>query len=345
MPNSPTFLLPEGLQLDTSADRLDLRYDGDVELASSLGKPLGNLVVGGNLTIRTGQTVTGEILCGGVLTVEGEVDAGHLHAAEIVLGRHPVRCRALSAEQKITIGPAVITAEVIIAPEVSIDPKATGRVTVIESQNERGATKIKGGFSLADYEDMFGNSAEFLQQRGLRPLSEGASPLAAPPAAVTPDPAPVSVAPPAARKPTPKLPEPAPTPAAQRRVAAPPPPPPAPVEEEDTDDPLSLSFDDLEPLVDPSANAAKAANGASEHDDLHQRLNEALGRILACYEGTDVPPAIDELRDLVAQRDYDALRQNITEVWNGLLGFHQKRGIRPHHQVTHAFNVIHGLVQ
>ena len=109
--------------------------------------------------------------------------------------------------------------------------------------------------------------------------------------------------------------------------------------EEDVEDPLSLSLDDLEPLVE-----AVEAGVTEETNDLQQRLNDALGRITACYEGSDLPPAIEELRSLVEHRDYDGLRQSITEVWNGLLGFHQKRGIRPHHQVTHAFNVIHGLV-
>ncbi|MCB9687328.1 MAG: hypothetical protein H6738_14005 [Alphaproteobacteria bacterium] len=319
-----TFVLPAGLNLDVSGDQLDIRFDGDVELESTLGRSLGIVEAGGNLTVRVAEPVTGDLRAGGTLTVEGEIDAGHLHGAEVVLGKHGIKCRAISATHKITIGPANITAEVIIAPEVVIDPKAQGRVTVIESRNERGATKIKGGFGLADYEDMFGNSAEFLAQRGLSPLGEGG-----------PAPAPAERPSRAAKTREPEAPAPAPAPPA--------PPAPAPAEEEDTDDPLSLSFDDLEPLVDPGN--AKPAEASSSQDDLHQRLSEALGRILACYEGTDVPPAIDELRDLVAQRDYDALRQNITEVWNGLLGFHQKRGIRPHHQVTHAFNVIHGLVQ
>ncbi|MCA9493087.1 MAG: polymer-forming cytoskeletal protein [Myxococcales bacterium] len=316
-----TFVLPAGLSLDLSGDQLDLRYDGDVELESTLGRAIATVEAGGNLTVRLDGPVTGDLRAGGALHVDGEVDAGHLHGSEVVLGKHTIKCRAISATHKITIGPANITAEVIIAPEVVIDPKAQGRVTVIESRNERGATKIKGGFALADYEDMFGNSAEFLAQRGLSPLGEEGPAPAPAPAATKP-----------ARATKTREPE---APAA--------PPAPAPAEEEDTDDPLSLSFDDLEPLVDPGN--AQQATPSSNQDDLHQRLSEALGRILACYEGTDVPPAIDELRDLVSQRDYDALRQNITEVWNGLLGFHQKRGIRPHHQVTHAFNVIHGLVQ
>lgn len=329
------FTLPEGLELDVQADRVDLTFDGDVEIEQSLGRRLGTIAATGDLTVKL-EVVTGDLRAGGVLRVTGEVDAGHLHGREVVLGREGVKCRAISADERITIGPATVAADVIIAPEINLDAKAQGRVTVIESQNERGATKIKGGFSLADYEDMFGNSEEFLAQRGLRPLSAGSPAASAPPpaAAPLPAPAPVSTAPPPIRTSPPRT-MPPPTKSAAAPTPAKAPPPKA--DDEDTDDPLSLSLDDLEPLVE---QAAKPTT-----DELHQRLSDALGRITACYEGTDLPPAVEELKDLVEGRDYDALRQNITEVWNGLLGFHQKRGIRPHHQVTHAFNVIHGLVQ
>lgn len=298
MAKRPTFTLPEGLKLDITSDRMSVEYDGDVEIEVDLGRKLGLVRSGGDLTVRL-PAVSGDLFAAGALRIQGEIDGGALHGREIVLGRQSIKCKSISADERITIGPAIVHCDVIIAPEIVIDPKASGRVTVIESQNERGATKIKGGFTLADYEDMFGNSREFLAQRNL-------SPLGAPPREAEAD------------------------------LAT-----PLPVgrDDEDVDDPLSLSLDDLEPLVD-NSQAAKPNN-----DDLHQRLTDALGRITACYDGAELPPAVAELRNLVEHRDYDGLRQNITEVWNGLLGFHQKRGIRPHHSVTHAFNVIHGLVQ
>jgi hypothetical protein len=116
---------------------------------------------------------------------------------------------------------------------------------------------------------------------------------------------------------------------------------PAPDDEEDVDDPLSLSLDDLEPVME----EALGGGTPDGDEDLHQRLSEGLARITASYDPADLPPAVEELRHLIEEKDYAALRQNITEIWNGLLGFHQKRGIRPHPQVTHAFNLIHGLVQ
>lgn len=321
MGKRPAFTLPEGLKLDITAERIAIEYDGDVEIEADLGRRLEGIKCSGDLTVKLAQ-VTGDLVSGGVLRVMGEIDSGVLHGREVVLGRQTIKCRAISADERIVIGPATISCDVIIAPEINLDPKAQGRVTVIESLNERGATKIKGGFTLGDYEDMFGNSREFLAQRGLAPLVAGGGERVRTPAP-TPAPPPKSPTPPSAVSRTE-----APTASPAKR------------QEEDTEDPLSLSLDDLEPLVEQTDERSRPND-----DELHQRLSDALGRITACYEGADLPPAVDQLRDLVEHRDYPALRESITEVWNGLLSFHQKRGIRPHHQVTHAFNVIHGLVQ
>lgn len=315
MAKRPAFILPEGLKLEIGSERIAIEYDGDVEIEVDLGRAIASLRAGGDLTLKLPK-VTGDLVSGGVLRMMGDFDGGVLHGREIVLGRQSIKCRAISADERIVIGAANINCDVIIAPEINLDPKAQGRVTVIESLNERGATKIKGGFSLSDYEDMFGNSREFLAERGLAPLG-------------TPKPAAAG-----SRE------------GADTEITAAPRNSPAPQQRhaEDTEDPLSLSLDDLEPLVD-GRHPGAAPEPGDDKDVLHQRLSDALGRITACYEGSDLPPAVAELRELVEHRDYDGLRQSITEVWNGLLGFHQKRGIRPHHQVTHAFNVIHGLVQ
>jgi hypothetical protein len=325
MAKRPTFRFPPGLKLEITAESITLEYDGDVEIAQDLGRRFNLIRAGGDLTVNLPR-VSGDLVAGGILRISGDVDGGGtLRGREVLLGRQNVRCRSIAADERITIGPATIAADVIIAHEINIDPKASGRVTVVESTNDRGATKIKGGFSLMDYEDMFGNSLDFLTQRGLTPL--GAKPPERPQSPQS--------APPASE------------PATSRNSGAEPVMPPGRKpqkargkDDEDVDDPLSLSLDDLEPLVEQHADPHRPRD-----EELHQRLNEALDRITACYDGMELPPAVDQLRTLVELRDSDILRANITEVWNGLLSFHQKRGIRPHHQVTHAFNLIHVLVQ
>lgn len=368
----PPFVLPAGVTLRVTEHGLHLAYDGDVELHETPDAGFALVEAGGDLEIRLPR-ITGSLRAGGTLRIRGDISGGRLHARHVVLGRQRVDCLAITATESITIGAAHITSDAIIAPVIHLDPKAHGRVTVIESRNDRGATKIKGGFSLADYDDMFGNADDFLSARGLSRLSGPTeSPRSSTPRTVTPPrhtplpideiedtgPVPDTLPPATPRTATPRPPLRSmantgptintpisypPTPPTAQGHPPSAPPPPTPIRrrgEEDEDDPsLSVSFGTMEPMLpDPGRDAAAQA-------ELHQRLADALGRIIACYEGADLPPAVQQLRALVDERDYEALRDDITEVWNGLLGFHQKRGIRPHHQVTHAFNVIHGLVQ
>jgi hypothetical protein len=319
MAKRSAFVLPAGLDIDLSGDTMSLSYDGDIVIENTLGKALGDIEATGDLTVRL-PVINGNLRAGRKLVLRGRIEAKRLHGLEVHIGDEDVKARAISADGRIVIGAANLKVDAIIAPEIQMDPRASGRVTVIESKNERGATKIKGGFSVNEYDEIIGDAAEFLAERGLTPLGDGPAPAALeedeedeePELELDPEPPPSA--------PTPPAPEPA---------ADDGPEPLGHDEEEDVDDPESLNIEDLEPIT----------------DDLHPRLAEALKRITTCYEGTEVPPAVTELEALVTARDYTKLRASITDVWNGLLGFHQKRGIRPHHQVTHAFNIIHGLVQ
>lgn len=283
MPSRPTFTLPEGVELELGSDTLNVKFDGDVHLKTTLGRKLGRVEATGDVRVDL-ERVTGTIISGGCLTVSGEIAAELLSGRVVEIGRTDVRCRAIAASERIVVGQSSLKVDAIIAPEIVLDPNAHGRVTVIESHNERGPSKVKGGFSIADYEDMIGGADEFLSSRGLSRLG-------------SPDAETVTVH-----------------------------------DDEDVDDPESLSVDDIEPL---------ATSGDSALD---AKLDDAVARAVACYDTDAPPPAIEDLQRLVSSRDYGQLRDGITGVWNALLSYHQKKGVRPHHQVTHAFNVIHGLV-
>lgn len=336
MAKTPAFVLPAGLEIDLSGDTLSLGFDGDVQLEQSLGRNLADVYASGNLVVKL-PLITGAVRAGGLVELDGKIECDVIHGREVVLGKQDIKCRAISADERIVIGAAKLAVDIIIAPEIVIDPKASGRVTVIESRNERGATKIKGGFSLKEYEEIVGDTDKFLADRGLTRLGEGSAPAPAAEVANGLD-SDYEADEPEAHEPPPPEPEPEPYDDFDADV------------EEEVDDPLSLSVDDLEPLAEPvpaetEPESDLAPAGDEGDDELHPKLIDAVKRISACYEGKETPPAVHELKGLVESRDYDRLRENITEVWNGLLGFHQKKGIRPHHQVTHAFNVIHGLVQ
>ncbi len=324
------FTLPAGLDISVG-EVLSITYDGSVQLGQTLGRPIGVIAAGGDIELEL-ELVTGQVRAGGKVLISGKVDADTIHGHEVHLGSGDVKCRVISADSRIVIGAAKLAVDVIMAPEIVIDPRASGRVTIVQSNVEVGPTKIKGGFSLAEYADAVGDPASYLADRGLTDLAArmqlggGAMPAApVPPPART---SPPTIPPPTARPPEPlTAPPPSARPVEKTLTAQP---------EEDVGDPMSLSVEDLEPIREEAVDPL---------DELHPKLLDAVKRIAACYEGKEVPPAVVQLQALVEGRDYEHLRENITEVWNGLLGYHQKKGIRPHHQVTHAFNVIHGLVQ
>ncbi len=217
----------------------------------------------------------------------------------------------------VTVGPIKITADILMAPEVQVDPKCSGKVTVIEARNEIGQHGIKGGLSIEDLQEMFGNSAQFLSERGLVPLSGQAPPETVvedsddEEAEVEVDHGDNGVSDVA-------------------DVAD-----DAIVEDNDADAPDEIDLD--EPAPPPAPAGVDPA--------IHQEIVDTVARIEACYADTELPPAVMRLQGLVADRDYQAIRTSITEIWNELIKFHQQRGMRIQPQVTTTFNTINSIVR
>ena len=63
----------------------------------------------------------------------------------------------------------------LIAPAVNLSTNAVGRITVVESHNELGATKVKGCLSLADLEELFDGSEGFIRGWEITPLHKTTS--------------------------------------------------------------------------------------------------------------------------------------------------------------------------
>ncbi len=309
------FVLPADLGLTLTKKGFSLEHDGDVTLSQTLGRTLERVKAGGDLNLNLPMT-TGIVYADGIVHITGDVDADTIYGREVHLEGGSVKARAISASERIVIGSAKLKVDVISAPEIELDGTASGRVTIIECLGDLPPSSIRGGYSLEEYEEDFGNSEAFLAERGVSPLGEAADAPDAAPQEETED-----------------------------------------EEEEDEeeeepehDSPVTMNSEDQdanEGFVDfPQTDAADAdADDGEEEDDdtLYPKLTEALERIVGCYDD-ELPPSVQQLQTAIESRDYETLRGNITEVWTGLLGYHQQRGIRPHHQVTHAFNVIHGLV-
>ncbi len=323
------FVLPADLGLSLDDGMFNLTHDGDVTLEQTFGKEIGTIHAKGDLTLRLPLT-TGNLRADGTLMIDGNIEGEVIRGREVHLNGARITARSISATEKIVIGPTRLKVDIIIAPEIVIHPKSTGRVTVIESHNELEPTRVRGGYSLSEYEEDFGDGTAFLEQRGVSRLSgtmppetgdlpleetEEAEPLVEDIHELGQYVEPITD-----------------SGRGGDSDAAP---------EETEEDPPSLPSADRVPLDEPPE--VVLATLPPDEDPLQLRLTQAMNRIVTCY-GDEVPPPVVRLKELVDNRDYDELRGAITSAWTGLLGYHQKEGIRPHHQVTHAFNVIHGIV-
>ncbi len=92
-------------------------------------------------------------------------------------------------------------------------------------------------------------------------------------------------------------------------------------------------------------NGSIAGSNGDAASPLVRELVETIDRIVGCYQESDVPPAVVELKELITAQDYDQIRSEITNIWNNLLKYHQKTGTRLQHQVTTTFNTINSIVR
>ena len=106
-------------------------------------------------------------------TPEGLAD--RIEAASVSADGSGFTVRVVQASQSISVGDTTTHAEVLIAPAVNLSTNAVGRITVVESHNELGATKVKGCLSLADLEELFDGSEGFIRGWEITPLHKTTS--------------------------------------------------------------------------------------------------------------------------------------------------------------------------
>ena len=470
-------LQAERLEVGGEARIPAMQVVGTVQVAGALSTgtlDVGGLQVGGALKADT-------VRASGLIQLSGGVQVDRLEGGTIQVEGGKLHARVIQGGEAVHIGAVKVHCDIVIAPVVSLDPTATGRISVIESRTEVGTSRVKGCLSLEDLDELFGNAEQFLAERGVQRL--GARPptdLAGEPGPETEaettadsdaetsvvlevqiDDEPVDQALPgladeheqAGDEPLTYIPETTPGIRLDLGRAS------APVSGADSDDSADSGGDnsggdnsgggmveelepdvaleriedlpsaaDVQPLDIPTATvrvgevhsaeepgeelfgwadqmlsevvaegtahhppaevevslheepeleleqeededeleqeAAEApaaedqaaedqaaavtiepARVAVEQDPIHGQLQETVGRIMGCYVHTEMPPAVTRLWGLVEAQDYPKIRSDITEIWNQLLKFHQKRGMRIQPQVTTTFNTINSLVR
>ena len=149
-----------------------LAHTGSIQMrglleAESVLATLGDIVV-------RGPTRVGTLRAGGTLRVDGPRVEARLLQADIVRFRGgTIKARGIEAQRRINLGPCAFTVEVCIAPQVDVDPKAAGRINVLESRNVLANNALKGRFRLQEYAEFTGVDPQaFLREREVRPLSD-----------------------------------------------------------------------------------------------------------------------------------------------------------------------------
>ena len=67
--------------------------------------------------------------------------------------------------------------------------------------------------------------------------------------------------------------------------------------------------------------------------------------MVSYYADVDLPPVVQRLAQLVAEKDYKTVRDEVDDIWNQLLRYHKQQKLRPKPSLTTTFNTIHAIVR
>ncbi len=140
--------------------------------ADAVSAPAGSVILSGEHRVKEVQSAED-------LQVSGSLRATTLKGGLVVLKADHLEASAVEGALRVDLGEGDYKVEIIIAPHIEVSPESTGRINVIESNNELGPTNVKGRFRLAEYAEFTGIAANlFLQERGVRSLMQLGQPVA-----------------------------------------------------------------------------------------------------------------------------------------------------------------------
>ena len=92
---------------------------------------------------------------------------------------------------------------------------------------------------------------------------------------------------------------------------------------------------------------ANALEAPKELTPAAKEMMELVERIKSNYEGGEagMPPAVEQLTKLIRSSDFEGLKNTITDIWNGLLKWHQRSGAKLQHKTTTSFNTLNTLLR
>lgn len=335
-------VIPPGVRIHAGNDGFTIGNLGDVVIHGKLSIALKRLFSeDGSVDLRTEEPVTLEQIDAphGEVRISGPVDVRRLFGQKILFESGELKAGSMVAEQGITVKGTSLQADFIVSPSVEIDAGIKGRATVIEAQNDLGPHRLKGGFRLDEYLELFPSGEQILEQypdvKAYLDKTKAGKPEEATEEATEAEDE-------TADEDGEEIEE--LKPASIGDVTSPGEPEgevltltdavhTAPGRPIGGTEPMTLETREPEELVQEST------------DELYQRLSECYLKIMSCYADVQLPPPLQTLESLLEERRFADLKKQITSLWNELLQYHKREGLNIAHAVTHNVQKMKQLLQ
>ena len=170
MANSGAFVLPAGVKLSLAGDTLSIENAGDIVIEGAPAQKLGSLTsTGGDVVLALPGAVRLQSIQAGAgkVTVSGKVQVDVITARDVDFPSGTLKVGVIKASGAVTLSGSKVEANVVVADTVTVDPGLKGRATAVQSNNELGPHKLKGGFSLSEFVDLMPNGAELLEEHDI----------------------------------------------------------------------------------------------------------------------------------------------------------------------------------
>lgn len=207
-----TLDIPLGTSFEFKDGKLVFGHESDIVIRTNLGGYKFQRIFSkrGNVQVLPPEGVEFDVeeidAPNGDVFLNGKVRARTTKARTIHFQEGQLVADLVEAKEEIVLAGAKIQALHVKAPRVALDPEADGMVLVIESQNDVGRTRARGGFrsvaearqAVEQFRRMFGDVAPGVVSPA-QPLAapvqvQATAPAAAPASAPAPAPAPAPAA-------------------------------------------------------------------------------------------------------------------------------------------------------
>ena len=169
MASNGAFVLPAGVKLSLDGDALSIENPGDIVIEGLPAQKLKTLRSGGDVVLTPPKPVSLDSIhaTSGTVTIKGKVTVGFIEANDVDFAGGTLKAKVIKAAGQAVFSGTRLEADVVVAAAVDISPDLKGRATAIQSDNELGAHKLKGGFDLAEFVSLMPGGAELLEAHGI----------------------------------------------------------------------------------------------------------------------------------------------------------------------------------